>query len=89
MLRNNETSILFSKPFEIHCQICKNKSHEALLYPYATCIYCKSGNHISHYCDSTNNKIKLICNFCNKEGHIINMCKFNENNIHTKHCQFC
>ena len=63
MLRNNETSISFSKPFEIHCQICKNKSHEASLCSYTTCIYCKSGNHISHYCDSINNKIELIVIF--------------------------
>ena len=50
MLRNNE----------IHCQICKNDGHEALLCPCAECIYCKSGNHTSYYCESDKNKIE--CN---------------------------
>ena len=81
MLRKNETSISFSKPFKIHCQICKNDGHEALLCPYTTCVYCKSRNHITHNCDSVDNKMELICNFCNKERHTINICKY-KNNIY-------
>ena len=70
MLENNETSILFSKPLGIHCQICKNEGHEALLCPCTECIYCKSGNHTSYYCESDKNKIEY--NLCNQEGHTIN-----------------
>ena len=75
MLRNNE----------IHCQICKNEGHEALLCPCTECIYCKSGNHTSYYCESDKNKIE--CNLCNQEGHTINTCKFNTTNL--THCQYC
>ena len=89
MLRNNENSISFSKPFENVCQICNNKVHEALLCPHTTCIHCKSANHISHHCDSVNNKIELVCKICNKEGHTLNLCKFIENNIYMTHCQYC
>ena len=75
MFRNNE----------IHCQICKNEGHEALLCPCTARIYCKSGNHISYYCESDKNKME--CNLCNQEGHTINTCKFNTTNL--THCQYC
>ena len=77
MLRNNE----------IHCEICKNEGHEALLCPWSACIYCTSGNHIAHYCDSADIKIDLICDLCNKKEHTINICKFNKGNL--IYCQYC
>ena len=52
-LRNNTTSILFNfetpnpnKIKTVSCQLCKGKNHKALICMKASCVYCKSKEHV-------------------------------------------
>ena len=93
-LRNNTSSLFFN--FEIpsqnkikplFCQLCKEINHEALFCIKASCVYCKSREHVSYHCRATNNVIPLICKLCSTKGHSIDACKISK--VPNNHCQYC
>ena len=66
-LRNATTSILFNfetpnsnriKP--VCCQLCQEINHEALFCMTASCVYCKSKEHVSYHCTTTEHVVRLI-----------------------------
>ena len=72
---------LYTKVF--HCQICRDEYHEALFCYNADCVFCKSKDH----CENAKNKMELFCKICNRRGHSIDKCRFNQTN--EVYCQYC
>ena len=59
-LRNATTRILFnfetpnsSRIKSVRCQLCREINHEALFCMKASCVYCKSKEHVSYHCRAT------------------------------------
>ena len=50
----------------------------------ASCVYCKSKEHVSYHCRITEHVIKLISKLCSTEGH---SCKLTT--MPNNHCQYC
>ena len=53
----------------------------------ASCIYCKSKEHVSYHCRTAKHVIKLICKLCSSEGHSVDACKIST--MSSNHCQYC
>ena len=84
-LRNDTKSILFnfesSNPNKTRTVCCQ------LFCMKASCIYCKSKEHVSYHCRTAKDDIPLICKLCSTEGHSIDACKLGT--ISNNHCQYC
>ena len=93
-LRNATKSILFhfetpnsSRIKPVCRQLCREINHEALFCMKASCVYCKSKEHVSYHCRATEHVIRLICKLCSTEGHSIDACKLGR--MPNNHCQYC
>ena len=82
MLRSDTANILFNfeKPNSIvarisHCQICRDRNHEALFCFNASCLYFKNRDHASYYCSTAKDTLELICKYCNAKGHSVDKCQ--------------
>ena len=93
-LRNSTTSILFNfetpnsnriKP--LCSQLCREMNDEALFCMKASCVYCKSKEHVSYHCRTTEHVIRFICKSCSTEGHSIDACELGT--MPNNHCQYC
>ena len=72
-LRNDTKSILFNfespnpnKTRTVFCQLCREINHEALFCMKASCVYCKSKEHVPYHCRTAKDVIveKSIHLYC-------------------------
>ena len=71
----------------VECILLRDHYHEALFCYNAVCVFCKSKDYISYFCNNAKNKLELFYKICNNRGHSVDKCTFNQAN--ENYCQYC